>query len=652
MAARDDVLRPYSVDIVGNFCETGTVTHIISKRKFILERTDGQRKCRFTENTFGITPGSVAIVTGEVWRLDNGELHPHAIEIRRLSRKPLPAPVTTTLADISRQDLVYKSITVDGTLVLARRDEIDLSYLQLVILDGDALLNASINLDDVGDMDFTRLLGARLRLTGILLHSLGARRVFAPYLEIFSQNGNAEIKVLTPAPVDPFAVPRFDVTYPLTPAMLSSLGFRRFEGVVLATWGGNQLMLSDNGYHCVKATLALEQELPTVGTHVVVAGYPDTNLYGINLAFARCRRLEYPPAKEAAPQPITITLRDLLCDSQGRRRINGYSHGRLLRMTGIVLDIQPSLQMFSFHADGFTMPIDYSDSPLAFGKLEANSTVEIVALAVVESDAGRENDVLPQTRNVKLILRSADDLRVLARPPFWTPLKLFFVIVALLILIIVIVIVSRIVNHLVTRHKVEDRTQLAVELHDSLSQTLTGISCQIAAGRDAVTDDPQTATALLGAAERMLESSRTELKNCLFDLRNNTVDDPDFARAIERTLAIFKDETSVALRFPVERALLSDSTAHSILCMIRELVANAVRHGRAMRVRVAGAVDGKRLAFSVTDNGTGFDPANHPGPRDGHFGLTGIRERLSTLGGSMAIKSSNGKTRISITFQL
>ena len=74
----------------------------------------------------------------------------------------------------------------------------------------------------------------------------------------------------------------------------------------------------------------------------------------------------------------------------------------------------------------------------------------------------------------------------------------------------------------------------------------------------------------------MLESSRTELKNCLFDLRSDTVDDPDFARAIRKTLAGLESEADVSIRFRVARAQMTDTTAHAILCIIRELAANAV----------------------------------------------------------------------------
>ena len=96
----------------------------------------------------------------------------------------------------------------------------------------------------------------------------------------------------------------------------------------------------------------------------------------------------------------------------------------------------------------------------------------------------------------------------------------------------------------------------------------------------------------------------------------------------------------VRIRFNVPRNRLSDVTAHALLQIIRELVANAVLHGRATKIRIAGEFSDDRLHFSVSDNGCGFDPDSCPGPSSGHFGLDGIRERIDKLGGELRIESS------------
>lgn len=56
---------------------------------------------------------------------------------------------------------------------------------------------------------------------------------------------------------------------------------------------------------------------------------------------------------------------------------------------------------------------------------------------------------------------------------------------------------------------------------------------------------------------------------------------------------------------------------------------------------------------AVQDDGCGFDPENHPGVLQGHFGLQGIRERVKRFGGTMEIKSEAGKgTKVTIALNL
>ena len=106
------------------------------------------------------------------------------------------------------------------------------------------------------------------------------------------------------------------------------------------------------------------------------------------------------------------------------------------------------------------------------------------------------------------------------------------------------------------------------------------------------------------------------------------------------------------IRFNVPRSRLDDSTVHAIISIIRELASNAVQHGRATHIVVAGDLTGGVLAFSVSDNGTGFDPAKCNGPGEGHFGLEGVRERVERLRGEFALDSSESSgTRARIRFR-
>ena len=112
--------------------------------------------------------------------------------------------------------------------------------------------------------------------------------------------------------------------------------------------------------------------------------------------------------------------------------------------------------------------------------------------------------------------------------------------------------------------------------------------------------------------------------------------------AIRQTLAPHVAGVDVAVRFNVPRERISDNTAHAILRIVRELAVNAIRHGRATKLWIAGGADGDTIRFSVRDNGCGFDPAAAPGFAEGHYGRLGISERVEALEGEFTIDSAPG----------
>ncbi len=130
------------------------------------------------------------------------------------------------------------------------------------------------------------------------------------------------------------------------------------------------------------------------------------------------------------------------------------------------------------------------------------------------------------------------------------------------------------------------------------------------------------------------------------------LEEEDFPTAIRKTLAQLEPQAQISIRFAVPRSLFHDATAHAILNIIRELVSNALRHGKATSIKIAGSIDNGLLLFSVTDNGSGFNPETSPGPKSGHFGIDGIRERLSRRNGHLSFESHPGFTHARVEIPL
>ena len=198
-----------------------------------------------------------------------------------------------------------------------------------------------------------------------------------------------------------------------------------------------------------------------------------------------------------------------------------------------------------------------------------------------------------------------------------------------------------------------ERSNLAVELHDAISQYLTGIALELRTVDAFAEEMPADAHRHLSVASRTLASCRDELRNCLWDLRHNTLEINDLAEAIRTTVAPHVGAARLVVRTDVARKALPENVAHAVLQIVRELAANAVRHGKATEIRIAGALDGNVLRISVRDNGRGFSPDAAPGMEEGHFGLLGVRERAEKFKGSLDIESAPGKgTRITASLLL
>jgi signal transduction histidine kinase len=178
------------------------------------------------------------------------------------------------------------------------------------------------------------------------------------------------------------------------------------------------------------------------------------------------------------------------------------------------------------------------------------------------------------------------------------------------------------------------------------------VALEINAANKLIDSDLSGAHGHLDTAAKTLSSCRTELKNCLFDLRGNALGQRDMDSAIRLSVAPVIGNAELAVRFNVPRDSITDASAHAIIQIVRELAANAVRHGGAHKVSVAGAKDADMLVFSVSDNGRGFSVKDAPGIAECHFGLQGIRERVARFHGKLDIESTPGKgTRASVAIK-
>lgn len=638
------------------FVLRGTVTSWIAIDSFILKDESGAVWLKLS-NGRRVSPGDMLEVRGHSVPNFVGNRTAEVDDFVLLGRAEPPPPLDVDLRDFNSTDrskLTYRTIRTCGIVINAFHDEIDPRFHHLVIRRGSVTLHASIPAADLTTDDLDHLLGAEVRVTGTFMLHQGGRRLFSGNTVYIP--GAAKIETLRSADDETCDVPPLEDVSHMDPAVIVATDLRSVTGIVTAVWHGDTFLLRTDDGRDVTISLVRHRNPPTVGTHVCVIGFPDTDLFHVNLIDARVVSSQKAPAVR---EDLTTTdIASLLSDGS-RRRFDVSQHGRAIRISGTVAGLPSVDGRIDLRDGNFTMPIDISACPAAAERLKEGCTAEVSGICIVETDSWRPNVVVPQVKGMALVIRSPDDVRIVGGPPLLTVGRLSAAVVILLAFLLGVIAWNRVLNGLVNRRsrelikeqiartvsqlKVGERTRLAVELHDALSQNLAAVACLVGTARRAVDSGDAAAGKQLQTTERILNSCRTELKHCLFDLRSDMLEKRDFSEAIRVTLDQLNAAAEIAVRFSVPRARMTDSTAHAILCIIRELVSNAVRHGRATRIHVAGSIDGDTLRFSVRDNGTGFDPAASPGPREGHFGLDGIRDRVQRIGGDFQIDSSPGK---------
>ena len=613
-----------------DFAVTGTVTRVLSSsnsRFHFLILRDASSAFEFKMLSRPSEVGSVVVLRGTLRTSPDIEPWIKGVRVTKIGFNPPPPPTSVPLDFLTDPSVDYQIVSVTGTVVDVIADDMELKTAFMLLKDGDAILPVVCG----HDPSSRSLIDARVQITGHVVHNLQCKRKFtSPF--IFPTNESAVVQ-LTPPPQDPFAFPALEDNHYISQRKISSLGKRSVRGTILATWLPNNVLMRTTNNRIMRLSLCEGEELPENNVPCTAVGYPDSDTYHINLTRARVRT-DGLPAPEGAPPEATAPNRIV----RGDRTINPDYHGKLLSFTGVVRSTPVSdldKRQLLLDCGQTIVPVDFSAIPEAARNIPIGSTIEATGRCVLEIAPWQPNDVLPKIAGFLLVARRTGDLRVVVPPPWLTVGKLLIIVSVLLLALLAVFIRNRILKRIGVI-RLNDRTQLAVELHDSLSQSLAGIAYQItAAQRD---DDRQSAGRKLATADQMLQSCRVELKNCLFDLRNDTIAEKTLDRAIRRTIEKFDDQADISIRFNVSRALFDDSTVHAVLTIIRELVSNAITHGHAWTVLVAGTLDDGRLMFSVRDDGEGFDPKTAPGAAEGHFGLDGIRDRVKRLNGTFAIK--------------
>jgi signal transduction histidine kinase len=185
----------------------------------------------------------------------------------------------------------------------------------------------------------------------------------------------------------------------------------------------------------------------------------------------------------------------------------------------------------------------------------------------------------------------------------------------------------------------DEQRRVSRELHDDFAQRLGRLSLD--AARLA---QPGSDVASLSAEMReTLASLAADVSAMSYRLHPATLEDLGLEEAIRQECASFGRRERLEIHFTgsVDRTRVSRDVALALYRVLQESLRNVSRHAKASHVQVTLMAVGERVQLAVRDDGEGFvlGHADSPGP---HLGLASMRERMTLVGGEVAVESEPG----------
>lgn len=197
-----------------------------------------------------------------------------------------------------------------------------------------------------------------------------------------------------------------------------------------------------------------------------------------------------------------------------------------------------------------------------------------------------------------------------------------------------------------------ERERLRRDLHDGLGPALTGIGL----GLQAVAMDPAiaagspNAAALIHTMRAQTATAVGDMRRILENLRPAELRAGGLAHAVQRQSAALGPTLPVTVSIDALPELPADVEA-AALRITTEALTNVVKHARATHARVDLHMDNDHLRVLITDDGTGFG-STRAEQNPVAVGIESMRQRAETLGGTLAIATSHGGTRVLATLPL
>lgn len=447
----------------------------------------------------------------------------------------------------------------------------------------------------------------------------------------------------------------------------------RSEGIVTLAYSGRFFYLQD-GLHGVRVESRSTTPIQP-GDTVAVAGFLDMSRHIGGLVEAEYRII----TSGERPVPIAIQPQDIIAVNERSRRIGeiarpGNYHGCLIAFAATLMEVRPPVGdwcglTLSDGAFVLTASVPATEFP-RLETLQSGSELRLAGIADLDivPDETISIGVDPLTQRVGVFVQSAADIAVEKTPSWWTPARLGLALATTLATILMVLAWNYLLHKRVatqaaslaeemrSRYEAEaefqatlrERSRLATNLHDTVLQTVTGIGYQlkgmrVSLNRGSGTTGPPSAD--LDIAQKMVDHAVHQLRGTVWAMQTLPLAGQSLASALEALVHRLQAEQSASIRLITEGEVepVPELVSGNLFLVAQEAVYNAIRHAAAGRIDVELSFEQPGMVtVRVRDDGRGFVPGTQAGVVDGHFGIEGMRDRMSRIGGSWSLESRVG----------
>jgi two-component system NarL family sensor kinase len=199
----------------------------------------------------------------------------------------------------------------------------------------------------------------------------------------------------------------------------------------------------------------------------------------------------------------------------------------------------------------------------------------------------------------------------------------------------------------------DERSRIAQELHDGINQLIASVKMRLHKVESSLPDLKPAAREILHRCDRLLVKALEENRRIAHNLRPTDLDNLGLSAACSSFCNDVQLRTNLQFHCrliePTER--LSPAVELNLFRIVQEAVTNIEKHAQAKSVRLQIQRDGDFVVLNIKDDGLGFDAKTVKAAKKMRhgLGLTNMRERALSLGGTCEIKSKPGQgTDISV----